>query len=94
MTAQRAYANLTQGILDNDGVECEQFPEAFFAIEEVHSNRSRLLEIRFAKGICSTCPVKDLCLTYALEAKEESGIWGGMTAKERHELRSGVIQIG
>jgi len=94
MTAQRAYANLTKGILDNGGVECEQFPEAFFAIEEVHSNRSRALEVRFAKGVCSTCPVKALCLTYALEAKEESGIWGGLTAKERQDLRSGVIQFG
>lgn len=91
MNSEQAYAKLTKGIIDNDGVECEQYPEAFFAIEESYTGQARQLEVRFAKGICSTCPVKQDCLTYALIGKEETGIWGGLTAKERQDLRLRVI---
>lgn len=43
---------------------------------------------RTAKQLCSQCPVQTECLTYALEAREVFGIWGGMTPKERQALRS------
>lgn len=35
--------------------------------------------------ICSSCPVKDLCLAHAIVHKER-GIWGGMTYLERSKL--------
>lgn len=40
-----------------------------------------------AKAICSTCPVSDVCLTWAIETNQSEGIWGGHTAKERRKLR-------
>ena len=91
MNSETAYSELTRAIIKNEGVECENYPEAFFAIEEAYTGQARQLEVRFAKGICSTCPVKRECLNYALIGKEETGIWGGLTAKERHELRLRVI---
>jgi WhiB family redox-sensing transcriptional regulator len=42
---------------------------------------------RKARQICSMCPVRDECLAYALEAKEEFGIWGGLDPRERRALR-------
>lgn len=38
---------------------------------------------------CNDCPVRDWCLTYALEHPRESkwGIWGGLTADQRINLR-------
>jgi WhiB family redox-sensing transcriptional regulator len=36
-----------------------------------------------AKLICEACPVRGICLQFALDNKEEHGIWGGLTAKER-----------
>jgi len=37
--------------------------------------------------MCLRCPIKEQCLDYALEAKEMSGIWGGLTYRERLELK-------
>lgn len=39
-----------------------------------------------AKDICRTCPVKEPCLDYALNIKENHGIWGGLNEAERRNL--------
>lgn len=43
---------------------------------------------RLAKQICDACPHRRGCLEWALEANEEFGIWGGLTAQERRQLRA------
>jgi hypothetical protein len=40
-----------------------------------------------ARAICRCCPVRDDCLVYALDAREEYGIWGGLDPDERRNLR-------
>jgi WhiB family redox-sensing transcriptional regulator len=40
-----------------------------------------------AKAICATCPVADVCLSWAVETNQSEGVWGGHTAKERRRLR-------
>lgn len=40
-----------------------------------------------AKAVCSTCPVADICLSWAIETNQPDGIWGGHTPKERRKLR-------
>lgn len=39
-----------------------------------------------AKAICRRCPERLPCLSWALEANEEFGVWGGLTAEERGQL--------
>ena len=39
-----------------------------------------------AKAICATCPVAEQCLEYAIETHQSDGVWGGLTAVERHRL--------
>jgi WhiB family redox-sensing transcriptional regulator len=39
-----------------------------------------------AKAICATCPVAEQCLEYAVATHQSDGVWGGMTALERHRL--------
>lgn len=39
-----------------------------------------------AKAICDSCPVRDACLDYALDIREQHGIWGGLSETERREL--------
>ena len=39
-----------------------------------------------AKAVCASCPVKDVCLEFALDTREAEGIWGGTTARERRRL--------
>ena len=39
-----------------------------------------------AKLICSSCPVRDQCLSEALASGEKFGVWGGLTERERARL--------
>ncbi|HWS44503.1 MAG TPA: WhiB family transcriptional regulator [Acidimicrobiia bacterium] len=39
-----------------------------------------------AKAICAACPVREDCLEHALEMRPSDGVWGGLTAIERHRM--------
>ena len=39
-----------------------------------------------AKSICAACPVADVCLEYAITTRQADGVWGGLTAVERHRV--------
>lgn len=39
-----------------------------------------------AKAICAGCPVRAECLEFAIAAREDFGIWGGMSERERRKL--------
>ncbi|MGH9023014.1 MAG: WhiB family transcriptional regulator [Acidimicrobiia bacterium] len=39
-----------------------------------------------AKEICIPCPVRHLCLEYALATREKLGIWGGADERERRRI--------
>lgn len=40
-----------------------------------------------AKLMCARCPIQPSCLSWALEAGEDQGVWGGLTEKERQYVR-------
>lgn len=41
-----------------------------------------------AKAICQQCFVIEDCLNYALTARIEFGIWGGLSPRERRRVRT------
>ncbi|NUR01194.1 MAG: WhiB family transcriptional regulator [Streptomyces sp.] len=43
--------------------------------------------VREAKRICGMCEMRPACLEYALQNDERFGVWGGLSEKERLELR-------
>lgn len=43
-----------------------------------------------AKRICGDCPVRIRCLRYALDHDEQHGVWGGLSAHERRQLKRGA----
>jgi WhiB family redox-sensing transcriptional regulator len=43
-------------------------------------------EIQEAKDICASCPVRQPCLTFALDTHQAYGIWGGYDEDERRPL--------
>jgi WhiB family transcriptional regulator, redox-sensing transcriptional regulator len=59
-------------------------PDIFFPD---HGNTVNTPGARLAKEYCSVCPVRIECLDDA----QPHGIWGGMTAGERHALRQQPI---
>jgi WhiB family redox-sensing transcriptional regulator len=40
-----------------------------------------------AKKICHACIVENDCLHFALDNREESGVWGGLSNRERRKLK-------
>ena len=40
-----------------------------------------------ARAVCNKCDVRSQCLEYALNNKEQFGIWGGTSERERRKLR-------
>jgi WhiB family redox-sensing transcriptional regulator len=59
-------------------------PELFFPNGTTGANAR---QIRHAKQICVSCPVRTACLEFALESRQDYGIWGGLTEEERRSLR-------
>lgn len=65
----------------SEQIPCVNYPDLMHP-----ENPQITMEIRLAKQLCSTCPVVAECAAYALKW-EPSGIWGGLTAGERRQLR-------
>ncbi len=57
------------------------FPPSTFERKDEKVDRERR-----AKDICATCVVRQPCLDYALEIREQHGIWGGLSESERRRL--------
>lgn len=75
-----------------DRAECLGMdPEDWFPVSELESGVA-LAHVESVKLICDRCPVIDSCLSWALGAQEQHGIWGGMTAKERASLKRRVAR--
>jgi WhiB family transcriptional regulator, redox-sensing transcriptional regulator len=43
--------------------------------------------VREAKRICGMCEMRSACLDYALANDERFGVWGGLSEKERLQIR-------
>ncbi|MEU3305630.1 WhiB family transcriptional regulator [Nocardiopsis sp. NPDC055551] len=50
-------------------IPCRREPDLFFAEAPA--------DVEAAKTICGDCPIKEQCLTDALERGEPWGVWGG-----------------
>jgi WhiB family transcriptional regulator, redox-sensing transcriptional regulator len=69
---------------------CENFPEAFFPDQ----NASGFMSMsNMAKKMCDNCPVKAMCAEYGIRWEVE-GIWGGISPRERQNLRAKMRRQG
>ncbi len=65
---------------------CRQMgSELFFPVGE--RGEAAVAQIVAAKQVCARCLVRLHCLTYALAADPEDGIWGGLGPSERRALQ-------
>lgn len=58
---------------------CRRHPEVVFFSAEGEAQREAI-------EVCAVCPVRAICLDYAL-AGRELGIWGGTTERARARMR-------
>ena len=58
-------------------------PELFFP----SGVRAAVFQVAQAKAVCRRCPVEATCLSWALQAGVDDGVWGGQTEEERRAAR-------
>jgi hypothetical protein len=75
--------SLLQEIEEVGEVPCSNFPDAFHP----EPGNGGYQDTLWAKELCSKCPVLQSCRTYAIDALEPFGIWGGLTPIERRTIR-------
>lgn len=51
-------------------------------------------EITAARAVCAGCPVKRECLTSAMVHREQFGVWGGTSGRQRARMRATIRQDG
>ena len=61
-----------------DGHCAHQPPSLFFPSDGVG--------VEVARRVCADCPVKELCLEYALTHRIDHGVWGGCSERERRRI--------
>jgi len=44
-------------------------------------------DLAHARELCQSCTVRNECLAYALSDPELEGVWAGLTAKQRQQIR-------
>jgi WhiB family redox-sensing transcriptional regulator len=77
---QRITTKLLQPLDWQANARCHEVdPEIFFP-ERGGSSKA-------ARSVCGQCKVREQCLEYALNNKEQFGIWGGTSERERRRLR-------
>lgn len=81
MKLSRKYLNFLD-LVNKVDPECRQYPDFFFP-EDWTLDEGKIQAGRFAKMICGRCPIQEQCLEYAVESREEFGVWGGTTAHQR-----------
>jgi len=59
-------------------------PELFFPVGNTGPAVEQIVR---AIAVCSTCPVTEYCLQYALDTNQDSGVWGGLSEDERRALK-------
>ena len=52
--------------------------EIFYPENEDHAE--------FALSVCGQCAVRIACLDYALDTREQQGVWVGATARDRRKM--------
>jgi WhiB family redox-sensing transcriptional regulator len=60
------------------------YPEFWFPVERAGRG---VADYTHARAVCSGCQVRAECLDYAIRNSEAHGVWGGLTPRERDELR-------
>lgn len=63
----------------------DEDPDLFFPITSAGPG---LAQVAAAKAVCARCVVREPCLRFALEARQDHGVWGGLSEEERRAIRA------
>lgn len=60
---------------------------AFIPFSLVMERQVQQVDYTVAIRVCSECLVREECLDFAVTTKQDFGVWGGKTSKQRLQLR-------
>ena len=66
-----------------DRAPCRGYSEVFYAPEGFELPAGRADREAMAKQFCGSCIVRQECLEFAINTRQEYGIWGGLNEEER-----------
>lgn len=76
-------------VLDAKDALCAEIdPDLWFPNSKEGGHKDSYYNMDQAKRFCSQCPLTVQCLLTALGNKEEHGIWGGSTPRDRKFIRN------
>lgn len=61
-------------------------PELWSAKSDDESLTNKYRRHKQAQRICTECPVRVTCAKWALDTREQHGVWGGLTESDRRDL--------
>lgn len=80
-----SWRELDEAIQAEGGVTpCQSAPDLFFEFEDGGQN-----SYMYARRLCADCPVRALCLDYALTSEQGFGVWGGTSPHDRRRMLRG-----
>ena len=62
----------------------DENPELFFPIGNADP---AFHQIEQARVVCRGCEVVQTCLSWAIDSRQDAGVWGGLSEDERHALK-------
>ena len=62
----------------------DENPELFFPIGNADP---AFHQIEQARLVCRRCEVVQTCLSWAIDSRQDAGVWGGLSEDERHALK-------
>ena len=75
---------LGEGAAWQERAACLAYPAVlFFGMDESETTNEKRSREQEAKLVCAGCCVRRECLQHAIDAREQYGIWGGLTELER-----------
>jgi hypothetical protein len=60
--------------------------DRWFPDQEEIGRRAFNAAVAEARAVCASCPVREACLAYAVQAGVD-GMWGGTTERQRRSMR-------
>ena len=68
----------------NQAACLDEDPELFFPIGNTGPAH---LQITEAKAVCHRCEVTETCLSWAMDTRQDAGVWGALSDDERRSLK-------
>jgi WhiB family redox-sensing transcriptional regulator len=59
--------------------KCRDYPPSMFFPSDG-------IGVEAARQVCSSCPVRQACLDYAIQHRIEHGVWGGASERARRRI--------